>query len=144
MKGYEIRRILYQYSNDELCEIYNNLNHWKWDERLGEIPNGFYDLPNFLKRPYGECKQRYISPFMREIERVVSQHDLLRYHHICNLERTEEEFEQWWRNEGAEFAVMIQPPEQIVSVENSTILLSVVSSIVASMVVVLMLFILFQ
>lgn len=32
-------------STEELCEIYYNLNGFEWDERIGEKPEGFDDLP---------------------------------------------------------------------------------------------------
>lgn len=34
-------------TTEELCEIYENLNSWKWDKRVGDEPEGFNDMPKY-------------------------------------------------------------------------------------------------
>lgn len=93
---------LTEFSKDELCMIDNVLNCWKWPPKLGAVPDGFYDMPNwvdgyrrFLKIP---TKMDIISPIMREIESMVGHKAILRWHHIHNMKRTPEQFEEWWQN----------------------------------------------
>lgn len=80
----------------EICEIHDNINNWKWDKRLGEAPDGFYELRCFSKKRKEITKDTYIQPIMQEIHRRVSDYELYKYHHLCRLNRTEEEFERWW------------------------------------------------
>ena len=103
-KPYEIRRQLLSFSTDELCEIYEKLNNWEWDERLGEIPDRFYELRNYVRDGNNlETKETYILPYMREIHRLVPEYDLMHHYHIHVLGRTEEQFKNWWREVGNEF-----------------------------------------
>lgn len=106
-KGSELVKIqeeLKQYSQLELCEIYDVLQSWEWDERIGEKPQGFDELPNYnyklrhklLKR---KTKEDYINPVIAAIEKTVPRKELFRYHHLHNLKRYNEEFEDWWSKE---------------------------------------------
>ena len=38
--------VLNRYTGDELCEIWNKLNEYKWPELLGEKPTMWDKLPN--------------------------------------------------------------------------------------------------
>ena len=95
---------LKQYSQLELCEIYDTLQSWEWDERIGAKPQGFDELPNYnyklrhkLLKP--KTKEDYINPVIAAIEKTVPRKELFRYHHLHNLKRTNEEFERWWSEE---------------------------------------------
>jgi len=88
-------------SKDELCEIYDNANSWKWDRRLGEMPEGFESLPNFNWKWYHslfrrKSKEIYIGPVCEAISKIVGEKQLLKYHHLHNLGRSSEEFERFW------------------------------------------------
>lgn len=91
--------ILQNLSKQDLIEIHNNLNLWEWDERLGEKPEGWEDMPNFmLSEQYKlPTKKRIVSPIMREIEAKVSKKQLMKYWHInyCNMTNLQHEF--WWK-----------------------------------------------
>lgn len=85
-------------TDEELCEIYHVINKFEWDKRLGDIPEGFERLEDckktILKR---RTRSDYLMPICAYIESVVTRKELLKYHHIHNLHKTNEEFEDWWR-----------------------------------------------
>lgn len=86
-------------SNEELCEVYNVLNHWGWDDRIGEKPDGWERLHYWKVGLWPErTRHSYLEPICKRISEIVSEKELLRYHHIHNLHRTNEEFEMWWEN----------------------------------------------
>lgn len=96
------KEVLSRFSQSELCEIYDKLNGWEWDERLGEKPERFDELPSYNIHWYHKLfkrktKDTYIAPAMAAIEKHVSKKELWRYHHVHNLGHTDEQFEQWWR-----------------------------------------------
>lgn len=86
-------------SVEELCEVYDKLNHWEWDGRLGEKPIG-YDKLKWYHNGWRPIKTRfsYLRPICKKIEETVTEKELLRYHHIHNLHSTNEDFEMWWKN----------------------------------------------
>lgn len=99
--AYEVEK----FTQQELCEIYSNLNHWDWDKRLGCKPCGFDSLPKYNRHWYQKLfkkktKEDYIRPILEEIKRMVPEKELSRHHHINNLNVTNEEFEQWWSVHG--------------------------------------------
>ena len=105
------------FNQAELCEIYSNANSWGWDERLGEMPDEFYKLPEynwkllhmFIRR---RTRYDYIHPICEAIRAIVGEKELLRYHNVHNLKRTNEEFEQTWNRWQAEKAlgIVLYPP----------------------------------
>lgn len=130
IKIQQIKKQLNKFTTEELCSIYNNLNYWKWDERLGRKPDNFEHLPDYQKKRYGISKDTYITPIIKEIRRRVSEHDLLRFHHINNLGRTEKEFEEWWDAEHGQYSEYDQSIR-------CQLLISVVSIVVFTVAVVL-------
>lgn len=75
---------LRKFTDDELCELYDRLNNWEWDDRLGTPPTDD-------REPDSER-----SFIMESIRHRVGGKQLLRWHHIHNLGRTPEEFERWY------------------------------------------------
>lgn len=93
-----------KFSQQELCEADDVLNSWGWYEGFGEKPEGFDDMPDYrrtLKEKifHVPAKEDYIFPYCAAMNRIVPEKELLRYHHIHNLGRTNEEFEKWWSKE---------------------------------------------
>ena len=70
-------------------EIYDRLNSWEWHPALGEAPEGWDGMTWQEKRPY-------IQEWMGHIKSKCSEKELLRYHHIHNLNRSEQQFDDWW------------------------------------------------
>lgn len=87
---------LKSFTTGELCEIDNTLNGWGWDDRLGEKPEGWDNLPRFDERDKVITKDTYVSPILRSIEVIVTKKALFRWHYINNLGKTNQEFEDWW------------------------------------------------
>jgi hypothetical protein len=81
-----------QFSQEELCEIHNDLNRWNWSNKLGEKPTGWDNMKV-------DAKYKIILPILQEIKEFVSHKKLLRYHHIHNMNKTPEQFEEWWQEE---------------------------------------------
>lgn len=81
-----------------LAEIWNTLNVWEWHEKAGEKPENFDELPDFSRDKDVESKYTYVSPIINEIINKIGYKECLRWHHIHNLSRTNDEFEDWWEN----------------------------------------------
>lgn len=96
----EAEEIIDILSDIEKCEVYDKLNSWRWDERLGEPPENWERLKRFRDYIPGISKMSYTWPLMLYIESTVGNKAILRHHHIHNLNRTEEEFEKWWKVNG--------------------------------------------
>ena len=88
-----------KFAEEELCQIYNNLNCWDWDELLGEKPKNWDKLPLYhrsaIKRRFFNSKSKIANPLMAQIEEMVSLKKLLEWHWIHNLCKTKEEYEAW-------------------------------------------------
>lgn len=96
-------RNLLKTPTDRFPEIFDSLNSWHWHECLGEQPEGWEKIPNYEKpslfgfwRANNVTKHDIINPINRFIEKVTGEKELLRYHHIHNLEKNNEQFEAWY------------------------------------------------
>lgn len=76
-----------------LVRIKDEMNHWNWPEELGEAPAGWEAMT--MDEKFKHPKFRAICS---ELDSHVFEKASLRYHHIHNLGRTEEEFEDWWQS----------------------------------------------
>ncbi len=98
-----------KFSQEELCKAWDILSGWEWYEGFGEKPKDFdkmipYRRTLLEKIFHAPARDDYISPLCRAIENVVPRKELLRYHNIHNLGKTNEEFETFWfLNEGGCF-----------------------------------------
>jgi hypothetical protein len=86
-------------SRKELAEIYCKLNHYEWDDRLGEKPANFDELPNY-DRSLAVDKHRLIEPYMREITTKTTAFDRARAWHLTFLKRSKWQFYRYWLVEG--------------------------------------------
>lgn len=93
------------YSNEEICEMIDNLNDWNWDERVGEKPDGFDQMPwynihwwhRLIKR---KTKHDYIQPAMRYLQKRVTMKEFYFFANVTRSKRmTSEQFEKWWEKE---------------------------------------------
>lgn len=75
---------LSKFTSDELISIYQTLNSWEWDRRLGPMPK------EFDNNAYST-----ISPIMHGIESVLGNRAIMR---SCHPDMTDEEFEKWWNS----------------------------------------------
>jgi hypothetical protein len=82
-------------SKKELLEIYDKINRWEWDDRLGEKPVNFDEMPN---RDKGSKFQKYfvLMPYFKEIKKRTSERERAKYHHLHKLKRSRFQFEVWW------------------------------------------------
>ena len=78
-----------RFTKEELLEIYGNFNGWRWDERISKEPG-------WWKGATIEEMLPVTSFVMREVSRLVSEHDRLHYHNTVRLGKSDEEFETWW------------------------------------------------
>lgn len=92
------------YTITTLAGIENHLNHWEWDGRLGEKPTNWDTMCDFSKDKNVESKYKIITPIMKGIKDVIGIKECLRWHHLNNLNRTNNEFEEWWKNYENELA----------------------------------------
>lgn len=83
-----------KFNNDQLKDIYENLNHWQWDERLGKKPFMFDWLSNYKKPDNAKQRLRmlfcaiwpftkadYITPVMRKIKDLMKAEKFLKHTH---------------------------------------------------------------
>ena len=96
---------LNNYTDAELCEIYENLNTWKWDTRLGDKPKRWDGMPRYNHHWYHKVLRRktktdYVDPILRQIRDVVPEKEISRYRCVNVLKMPNETFEQWWLKNG--------------------------------------------
>lgn len=72
---------------EQYPEIWNELNQFQWHPALGSAPQGWDSMTYKEKMPYIETWNSVLN---------CSEKEKLRYHHIHNLGRTEQQFEDWW------------------------------------------------
>jgi len=96
-------------SEDEWPSIHCKLNRWEWDDRLGTKPEDWDDMPSWKDKKilwFTTCEEdkktrtkfKIISPLNQFIDNSVGAKAVLRYHHIHNLGRTDQQFEDWWNS----------------------------------------------
>lgn len=87
--------ILKQYSRRELAEIWCNLNQYDWDNRLGEKPDGFDEMPNY-DRKTTFSKHFHLKPYYDEIMARTSDFDRSRAWHLNVLGHSKLQFYHYW------------------------------------------------
>jgi len=90
---------LKNFTEKQLMQIYNKLNRYKWSNLLGEKPEIWDNLPNYiLNNPDGKlAKNNIVSPICIYIESKISQKKLIKYDHINNGDSNKIKFELWWQ-----------------------------------------------
>ncbi len=71
------------YTKSELHEIYDTLNSWEWDERVGTKPSGFDELPDYNYKWYHKLLKRrtkadYIEPAMARVSQLLSKENVFK------------------------------------------------------------------
>ena len=89
---------------ETLARWWNTLNCWEWPEDLPGKPENFENMARYftLDNPQqGKIWTKFdvISPINKAIKAKIGKKECLRYHHIHNIGRTNDEFEQWWNEE---------------------------------------------
>lgn len=94
----DVRDVMKELTKQELIEIYNSLNHWKWDSRLGDKPYNWDNLPDFNLSSNHTANTKYelLKPYTTYIKEKVSNKELLKYHHLTSLGMTRLQHEIWW------------------------------------------------
>jgi hypothetical protein len=93
-----VNRLELEISKKELAEIYNKLNNWEWDYRLGVKPENWDMLPNYKRENvYSYLTKFEISkPYVILIKKAIGEKECLRYHHMHNLGKSNLQFEIYW------------------------------------------------
>lgn len=88
----QMEGILSELPYEKLLEIWSRMRIWLWPEELGTAPEGFCEMGP-------DEKLYHIHPWMELIEGMTSRKSRMRYLHIHELGRSEEQFEDWWQSE---------------------------------------------
>lgn len=83
------------FSKQELLEIHDKLNRYEWDYRLGSKPQRFDRLPNHDRHTY-LTKYNILKPYMKLLGSLLTEKEVLKFHHVNNLNKSEREFNRWW------------------------------------------------
>jgi len=88
-------------SVETLARWSSTLNNWRWPSDMIGKPIGFDNLKWYLhcddkRKGREKTRHDFISPVMKKIEEIIGDKECLRWHHLNNLKRTNEEFEKWW------------------------------------------------
>ncbi|MEL7661568.1 hypothetical protein [Acetobacterium wieringae] len=82
--------------------IYWKLNRWEWDDRLGDKPKNWDNMPQFyrgrfrgIKNIFLNNRYKIIKPIRDYIKLYIGERELLHYYHIVVLGNTEDEFKEW-------------------------------------------------
>ena len=101
-------RILNDLTYEQMVEVASDLNEWKWNNLLGEAPEGFNTLPDYEGKWYkrtwlyrklfkNRTKSDYTRPIREFINGFISERDRLHYHNVVKYKNmTEEEFKKFW------------------------------------------------
>lgn len=76
---------------EDLPEVWSRINHFEWDARLGEMPDGWENMS--IPEKHQVTRDIYSC-----IESRSSNKELLRYHHKVELGRTDQQFDDWWES----------------------------------------------
>lgn len=82
-------RLLDKIPHERMIEMADELNSWGWPEELDVAPES------------GERREEIRHMVLSRIESEVGYKARMRYHHIHNLHRTAQEFEDWWDDQNA-------------------------------------------
>ena len=101
---------LSKYDTETLARWACELNAWNYPDDMPNKPKNWEKLIRFYKfndirRFFIKTKSSVISPYMRAIKDKIGNKEILRWHHINNLMRTDKQFEEWW--EAREFVTDI-------------------------------------
>lgn len=88
--------VIVKFSKQELVEIYDVLNKWGWDDRLGDKLSNWDELVSYSLDKHVPSKYNIIMPIIKCIESRVSQKALLKYHHLKNCGMSRLQHEIWW------------------------------------------------
>lgn len=85
---------------EKLARWYCTLNNWEWPDDLQGKPDGWNDFPEITQNKNSFIPNRFdwSHGVMEGIEKLIGRKETLRWHHIHNLNRTNDEFESWWEN----------------------------------------------
>lgn len=83
------------------------LNAWEWPDDMPGKPPNFDELPWFyglqdFRRGHLLTRLDFVDPLREAIEGRIGDKEVMRYHHLHNLGRTNEQFEHWWGLDSAE------------------------------------------
>jgi hypothetical protein len=93
------KEILDKCSKEELLEIDYTLNTWGWDDRLGEKPDGWDEMPRWKDKKYKlPTKSKIIRKIMNYISTKVSYKAMVEYNCINHCNMTQDEFDAWWKD----------------------------------------------
>lgn len=83
---------------DRLARWHNTLNHWEWPNDLPGKPDGWDSFPDISRNEddYTPNKYDWSHGIMKEIQEIIGYKETLRWHHIHNMNKTNDEFEAWW------------------------------------------------
>ena len=83
----EAEELIESIPREKYPEIWDKLNCYEWHPALGNAPQGWDSMTRDEKMPYIETWNAVLD---------CSEKEKLRFHHIHNLGRTEQQFEDWW------------------------------------------------
>jgi hypothetical protein len=87
-----------KFNTETLAKIWNKLNYWDWADELGDKPESWDTMSNAKSINGMTTKYDIVTPIMKEICDHIGLKECIRWHHLNNLNRTNEEFENWWEN----------------------------------------------
>lgn len=90
--------VLSRMSEQELCEVYWVIRSNQWDERLGEKPNDFDNLPLCADKWYQrllkmKSKNYYLNPYLSGINTLVGHDALYDFYNTNITKATPEEIQ---------------------------------------------------
>ena len=94
--------------DETIARWYNELNSYQWPQDLPGKPEGWENMSVYAADDAGavveESKFKIIEPLQSLFKSLVGERACLKYHHIYNLNRTDEMFETWWERRQARFS----------------------------------------
>lgn len=101
MNKEDVKDILSKYNKKELLQFYDSFNSWEFPEELKKYePSNFEEMPDFIinKNIKIETKDNNetFKLFIGLLKELLTEKEILKHHHIYNLDRNLFQFYYWW------------------------------------------------
>lgn len=95
----EIQQRILSCTREQMLQIHADLNEWRWNNLLGEKPEGYDNLPTWNTKLIHKIFKRknkddIVAPIIRLINKNFTEREILHYYWVNRWKQSEEYFEK--------------------------------------------------
>ena len=79
-----------------MANIYNTLQDWEWDDRLGSKPDSWDTVDKYSKDHTVVTKFTIITQYSNILKEIVSEKEIMKDWHINGMHKNIIQFYLWW------------------------------------------------